>query len=60
MAAVSAARSNQDLKAFYQKLRTQGKPFKVAIIAVMRKLLAIFNRVMQRRTPWQEKNPKFS
>ncbi len=60
MAAVSASRSNQDLKTLYQKLRTQGKPFKVAIIAVMRKLIAVLNRVMQRRTPWQEKCPEFA
>jgi transposase len=54
MAALSAARCNQDLRAFYERLRSAGKPVKVALIAVLRKLLAILNSVIQRRSPWQE------
>lgn len=43
MAAVVAARHNPVLKAFYQRLREAGKPFKVAIVAVTRKLLLHLN-----------------
>jgi len=44
MAAVAAARSNPILKAFYQRLLTEGrKQSKVALVAVMRKLLSVLN-----------------
>lgn len=46
MAAVVAARRNPVLKAFYQRLRDAGKPFKVAIVAVTRKLLIHLNTIM--------------
>jgi transposase len=47
MAAVSAVRSNQILKKFYQRLRTEGcKQPKVALVAVMRKLLRVLNLLM--------------
>lgn len=46
MAAVVAARRNPVLKAFYQRLREAGKPFKVAIVAVTRKLLIHLNTRM--------------
>ena len=39
MAALVAAHSNRQLKEFYQRLRAAGKPAKVALTAVMRKLL---------------------
>ncbi|WP_297845131.1 IS110 family transposase, partial [Pseudomonas sp.] len=39
MAALSAARHHPDLKTFYAKLKEAGKPSKVALIAVARKLL---------------------
>ena len=39
MAAVSAIRCNPIIKAFYQKLRMNGKPVKLAITACMRKLI---------------------
>jgi transposase len=51
MAAVAAIRANPDLKAFHQRLTGNGKPFKVAITAVMRKLLILANSlVAQNRT----------
>jgi len=56
MAALSAARCNKDMKTFYERLRAAGKPIKVALIAVLRKLLSILNSVVQRGSPWQE-NP---
>ena len=47
MAAVTAARSNSVLSAFYQKLRTQsGKTAKVALVAVMRKMLSVLNKMI--------------
>ena len=55
MSAISAIRCNADLKAFYLRLRGIGKSVKVAIIAVIRKLITVVNSVMQRQMPWQEK-----
>jgi len=46
MCALVAARRNQVLKAFYKKLRAAGKPFKVAITAVMRKLIVLLNHLL--------------
>jgi len=45
MAALVAARSNHQLKGFYQRLRAAGKPAKVALTAVMRKLVELLNRL---------------
>ncbi len=57
MVAVVSTRWNPDLKAFYKKLRAKGKPSKVALIAVLRKLLNIMNSIISRQSPWQEKMP---
>lgn len=47
MAAVAAARSNPVLSAFYQRLRSQsGKTAKVALVAVMRKMLSVLNKLI--------------
>lgn len=54
MAAFSATRCNPVIRAFYQHLRAQGKPFKVALVACMRKLLVILNAIVKSRTPWQQ------
>jgi transposase len=53
MAALSATRCNQPLKLFYQRLRAKGKPMKVALVAVMRKLLGILQSIALRGTPWK-------
>lgn len=45
MAAISAARTDPQLKAFYQRLVEKGKPRKVALVAVMRKLLIRLNAI---------------
>ena len=47
MAALVAARSNRLLKAFYQRLRAAGKPAKVALTAVMRKLIVLMNHTLK-------------
>lgn len=52
MAALSAIRYNEPLKQFYKGLRKRGKAGKVALVAVMRKLLIILNTIAHRRTPW--------
>jgi transposase len=52
MAALTATRHNAVLKEFYQRLRANHKPFKVAITACMRKLLVIINVMMRDGTCW--------
>ena len=47
MAALVAARHNRILRDFYQRLRTKGKPHKVALTAVMRKLLLALNHALK-------------
>ena len=54
LAALSAIRCNDDLRRFYQGLRQRGKTGKVALVAVMRKLLLVLNAIAQRGTPWVE------
>jgi transposase len=55
MAAVSAARSNPVIRAFYRRLLGAGKPKKLALIACMRKLLTILNAMVRDRSAWNEK-----
>jgi transposase len=53
-AARSAIRHNPVLKAFYQKLVDQNRrPGKVALIAVMRKILVILNAIARDGQPWK-------
>ena len=49
MAALNAVHRNGILKTFYQRLRTAGKPAKLALIAVARKLLTILNAMLRDR-----------
>jgi transposase len=51
MATLSAVRYDAILKAFYLKLRAAGKKPKVALVACMRKLVVLMNRLL--------KNPQF-
>jgi transposase len=53
MAALVATRHNATLKRFYQRLRAAGKPPKVALVAVMRKLLTIVNAMIKHQSRWQ-------
>ena len=48
MAALVGARFNPILKEFYQRLLAKGKPKKLALIAVMRKLLSYLNALMKK------------
>lgn len=53
MSTLSAVRYNPVLRAFWIRLREQGKPPKVALVACMHKLLTILNAMLKRQTPWQ-------
>ena len=44
---------NAALKSFYDRLRTAGKEFKVAVTACMRKLLVILNTLVKRGEKWK-------
>lgn len=55
MAAFNAVRCNTPLRAFAQRLRSAGKPYKVVMVAVMRKPLTILNTLIRENRPWQEK-----
>jgi transposase len=52
MSALSATIHYKEMKEFYHRLKSKGKPTKVALIAVARKLLSVLNSVMSRYTPW--------
>ena len=54
MGALVAARRNKQLKAFRDRLVAAGKPKKVALIAVARKLLTILNAIARDKTPWRD------
>jgi len=54
MPALVAARFNPDLKAKYRQLVAAGKPAKVAITAVMRKLLVTANALLKADRFWQQ------
>ena len=51
MTATVAARFNPDLKAFFERLRDKGMPWKKAIIAVARKPIVLANAVLKRGKP---------
>jgi transposase len=52
MAALSARRHNPVLRAFADRLRAAGKPPKVVLTAVARKLVVIANAVLRSGKPW--------
>ncbi len=52
MAATSAATWNPDMQAFYQRLRGEGKEHKVAIVAVIRKLIVLANVLLNQDRHW--------
>jgi len=53
MAAIAAARSHPRFKTFYRRLRDAGKPAKLAIIAVARKLLVTANAILRDNVAFQ-------
>ena len=57
MAAVSATRWNPGSKACYERLTARGKPSKVALVAVMRKLVGLLNTLLREDRMWQDEPP---
>ena len=54
MAALVASRHNPTLKAFHQRLLDDGKAAKLALVAVMRKLIITLNAMLRTGTPWRD------
>ncbi|PLR22925.1 IS110 family transposase, partial [Caulobacter zeae] len=52
MAAVSAVRSDQGFKREYLTMRAAGKPAKVALVAIARKLVVAANSMLKAGQPW--------
>jgi transposase len=44
---------NSTIKTWFEHFRAAGKPYKVAVVACMRKLLIILNSMVKTGTPWQ-------
>jgi len=55
MAAFNAIRWNPVIKEFFARLIAHHKPYKVALTACMRKLLAILNMMVRNNTEWTNK-----
>lgn len=53
MAALVAMRHNPPMKVLYDRLISKGKPAKVALIAVARKILVILNAMLRQEAVWQ-------
>lgn len=57
LAALSAARYNPALSTFYRRLIKAGKKPKVAIVAVMRKLIVLANTLVSQNRTWSPTQP---
>lgn len=57
MSALSAARFNPDMKRFYDRLVAVGKPKKLALTAVLRKLLVLANTLLTHDRCWSPNPP---
>ena len=61
MVALSACQHNRDLKVFYERLinpqQGEGKKKKVALVAVMRKLLVLANTLVRNDRCWSLEPP---
>ena len=53
MAAKAAIRHHRVFKTFAEGLMKRGKPYKVAVTAVMRKLIVILNTMLKADEPWK-------
>ena len=56
MAALVSTRHNPTFKVTYQALVERGKPKKIALVAVMRKMLITLNTMIKKQEMWKE-NP---
>jgi transposase len=57
MSAVTAMRCNPLIRPFAERLRAAGKPYKLVVVAAIRKLLTILNIMLRDNQPW---NPKLA
>ena len=57
MPALAAIRYNPDLCAKYRQLVAEGKPPKVAVVAVMRKRLVLANALLEQDRYWLPERP---
>jgi len=57
LAALAAKRCDPSLKAFAHQLAQRGKPAKLIVVAVMRKLIEAANLVLARAQPWAKQQP---
>jgi len=53
MGALVAIRHNPRMRKFYKKLLEKGKRKKVALVAVMHKMIMVLNAMVKNNTPWQ-------
>lgn len=57
MATLAAIRSkSSNLHDFYQRLRANGKPFKLAMVATMRKFIVMLNTMLNNKRDWELNN----
>lgn len=52
MVAQVAVRFNPSIRIYFEQLRARGKAFKVALVAVMRKIICILNAMVRDQKPW--------
>ena len=52
LAAVASLKHFPDMRDYYMKMKAKGKPSKVALIAIVNKLIGMLSCVMKRGTPW--------
>ena len=57
MAATTASRHNNDLKIVFERLKASGKAHKVAITALMRKLVVLANALLRDQRLWSPEAP---
>lgn len=55
MATLTAKRHNPVIRDFYQRLKSTGKPTKVALTACMRKVLTILNAMVKTAQSWENR-----
>jgi transposase len=54
MPALAAARFNRDIKAKYDQPIAAGKPAKVALVAIMRKLIVLAKALLHEERTWSQ------
>ena len=55
MAALVAVRHNKRMKGIYEGMVARGKRKKVALVAVMRKMLVVLNTMMKTGEMWEDR-----